>query len=124
MSGFMFDGIINQLHQVLDLRHTQHGLSTSNLANSETPGYRARSIDFESALKDVFDEGGSRAGGLRSVDAHIDEVEAPPWAADGNSVLPERETSRLQSNALLYGAVAKGLSRRLAILRYAADDGS
>ena len=124
MSGFMFDGIINQLHQVLDLRHTQHGLSTSNLANSETPGYRARSVDFESALKDVFDGRGGRSGGLRSVQSHIDEVEAPPWAADGNSVLPERETSRLQSNALLYGAVAKGLSRRLAILRYAADDGS
>lgn len=124
MSGILFDGIITQLHQVLDLRHTQHGLSASNLANSETPGYRARSIDFESALKDVFDDRGGRAGGLRSVESHIDELEAPPWAADGNSVLPERETSRLQSNALLYGAVAKGLSRRLAILRYAADDGS
>ena len=81
MSGFMFDGIINQLHQVLDLRHTQHGLSTSNLANSETPGYRARAIDFESALKDVFDESGQRQGGLRSIDSHIDEMEAPPWLA-------------------------------------------
>ncbi len=53
----------------------------------------------------------------------INEIEAPPWATDGNSVTPEREVVRLNENALMYQSVSKGLSKRMAMLRYAAADG-
>lgn len=123
MSGFLFDGIIHQMHGVLDVRQAQHALTSANLANAETPGYRAKSLDFEAALQDVFDAKDAKEAALRSPESHIEEIEPAPWAADGNSVMPERETARLQANALMYSAVSRGLSRRLAMLRYAADDG-
>jgi len=50
-------------------------------------------------------------------------VEAPLWSEDGNSVYSEREVARLNANALQYTAVSKGLSRKLALLRFAASDG-
>ena len=53
----------------------------------------------------------------------IREIDPPPWAMDGNSVNAEREAVRLTENSLMYDSVAKGLSRRLAMLRYAASDG-
>jgi flagellar basal body rod protein FlgB len=50
-------------------------------------------------------------------------MEPPAWSADGNSVQLERETVRLTENALMYEAVSTGLSKRLAMLRFAAADG-
>jgi len=51
------------------------------------------------------------------------EIEPTPWSPNGNSVLAERETARLQENALMYRAVSTGLGKRLALLKYAANDG-
>jgi flagellar basal body rod protein FlgB len=62
-------------------------------------------------------------GGGTISNPNVEEIEAPPWAEDGNSVVAEREMARLSANSLLYGAVVRGVSRRLAILRFAASDG-
>jgi len=122
------------LQRVLDLRSQQHGLTASNLANADTPGFLAKYIPFDEVLAEAV--GANEARGLeRTHEAHlaapgadpgeleIQEMEAPPWAVDGNSVIAERETTKLAENALLYGGVSKGLGRRLAMLRYAASDG-
>ena len=54
-------------------------------------------------------------------DPNIEEIEAPPWALDGNSVNLEREMVRLKSNALQYSAVTRGIGKRLSMLRYVVD---
>ena len=130
MSGFLADPIFSGLQQVLDLRQQQHTLTASNLANADTPGFKAQAIDFSDILSDVFRSAGNvrrtRAQHLGAPNAHnmeIQELEAPPWSVDGNSVVAERETARLQENSLMYSAVSTGLSRRLAMLKYAANDG-
>ena len=134
MSSFLFDRSLTGLQQVLDLRSQQHAMTATNLAHTDTPGFRAQHLDFETALTDAF-EGGSqgRLGLIRTHEVHLDpsagldaEVvtsEPTPWSQDGNSVLPERETARLQENALMYRAVSTGISKRLAMLKYAANDG-
>ena len=53
----------------------------------------------------------------------VRELEAVPWALDGNSVNPEREAVKLTENSLLYNALTTGMSKRLSMLRYAATDG-
>jgi flagellar basal-body rod protein FlgB len=53
----------------------------------------------------------------------IEEIEAAPWQADGNSVDPDKEVVRLTENAVMYDAVSTGLSQRIAMLRYAANNG-
>jgi flagellar basal-body rod protein FlgB len=134
MSAFLFDRLHEGLGRVLDLRMAQHGLTASNLANAETPQFRARYIPFDRVLASAVDR--NRDVELRRTDArHVSapsedavqpevvEIEPVPWAQDGNSVDPERETVRLTENALMFETVSRGLSKRLAMLRYAASDG-
>lgn len=134
MSSFLFDSLHNGLGNVLDLRLQQHSLTASNLANTSTPGFKARYIPFDRVLAQAVDRGEAvslrrthalhvGAPGENPSDPEIHEVEPPPWAQDGNSVNAEREAIRLTENSLMYDSVAKGLSKRLALLRYAASDG-
>ena len=43
------------LGRFLDLAVARHGLITSNLANIDTPGYRARDINFRQELERAGD---------------------------------------------------------------------
>jgi flagellar basal-body rod protein FlgB len=132
MSQLLFDGLHQGLQRVLDLRQAQHSLTASNLANADTPGYKAKVIPFDKVLSAAVDQGeGMRRtdarhlGGVGADAAHpdVEELDAPPWALDGNSVVAEREAARLAENAMLFSGVSQGLSRRLAMLSYAAGDG-
>lgn len=44
------DELLNFNHQALNLRAYRQQVLTSNIANGDTPGYKARDIDFKSAL--------------------------------------------------------------------------
>ncbi len=134
MSDFLFDALHQGLGNVLDLRLQQNGLTVSNLANADTPGYEARFIPFDEVLSAALEAGPQTqldrsrpehfgAPGVQGASPTVEKHEGAPWVRDGNSVLPEREMAALHSNQLMYTAVANGLSRRLAILRYAASDG-
>lgn len=118
----LFDNLTQGLTDVLTLRQRQHALTATNLANSETPGFKAKAIRFQASLDAVL---GSQTGRpLDASQADIEEIEPTPWAVDGNSVSPEREQARLKHNALMYRAVSRGLSSRMAMLKYAANDGA
>lgn len=132
MAPRLFDDLTHSLTTVLDLRARQQSLSASNIANADTPGYKARHLDFEAALSDAFDGGSlglqrTEAGhiaGVGGADApEVVEVEPAPWSEDGNSVYAEREIQTMNANTLMYRAVGKGLSKKLALLKFAASDG-
>ncbi len=125
----LFDGMYDGLEQVLDLRSRQHALTATNLANSDTPHFKAREINFDDLLTEVMgrsmDPGpdGLGGNGMSEEEVEVATLEAPPWARDGNSVNPEREMAKMTSNSMMYNGVSTGLSKRLAILRFAASDG-
>ncbi len=134
MSSVLFDSLYGGLTSVLNLRSQQHSLTATNLANADTPGFKARTMDFENLLGSAVDRGKSlqvqktdvnhlpgRAGDTSN--PRVEELEAPPWKEDGNSVYAEREMARLTENSLLFSAVSRGLSTRLKILRFAASNG-
>lgn len=123
MSQMLFDPMIGRLTQVLDLREQQHALTATNLANADTPGFKARVVDFENLLSDVM-SGRLDGNNLNTSGAiEVQELEPAPYAVDGNSVMPEREVARMKANSTMYSAVARGLSKHLALLKYAAGDG-
>jgi flagellar basal-body rod protein FlgB len=129
---FQIDPLIGGLQTVLDLRMAQHSLTASNLANADTPGYRAKVVDFRNVLSTAM--GGAEplqrtdprhvAGpGMDPNHLPVNEIDPEPWSVDGNSVLAERETARLRENAVMYDAVSRGVDRKLALLAYAMSDG-
>jgi flagellar basal-body rod protein FlgB len=128
------DPMIGKLQDVLDLRLQQHALTASNLANADTPGYKAKVVDFGHVLDQAMGEDSAltlartdprhlAAMGASAEQPPVLELEPAPWSVDGNSVLPEREVARMQSNALMYNALAQGLDHKLTLLRFVVSDG-
>ena len=132
MTAKIFDSAFSTVRQSLDLRLKQHGLATTNLANQDTPEFKAKRIDFRAAFERVLLEGASsnmKMSDPRHIDAmpngraQVETIEAPAWSEDGNSVNPEEEMAVMVSNNLVYNASVEALSRKLALLKYAASDG-
>ena len=58
------DGIVNVLQYAVDGVAQQQQATANNLANSETPGYTAQDVDFETSLQQAID---APNGGTASV---------------------------------------------------------
>ncbi|MCK6526994.1 flagellar basal body rod protein FlgB [Myxococcota bacterium] len=131
MSGRMVldDPATRALGRVLDLRAQQHATIVGNLAHADTPGFKARRLDFRDALAEVVSslekgpDGAPRPFGGFAAEARVDLQEAPPWSADGNSVNREQEAMLLNENNVMYGAAAELVRRRFASLEYAISGG-
>lgn len=120
----LFDGVMRGVERVLDLRQAQHALVASNLANADTPGFKARHIDFTQSLQQVMDaamQGQERLPGPEAFE--IVELRPTSWQRDGNTVVAEKETVTLAENTLFYNTLTTAASRKLSILRFAASDG-
>ena len=130
MSDSVLDPVSTAITKMLDLRSRQHELVTTNIANADTPGFKARHIDFDATLERMLrdapqptatHEGHLGAGGTR--EAVVELADPAGWSLDGNSVDPQREMAVLTENQLLYTAGIEILSRRMAVLRYAIGEG-
>ncbi len=107
----------------------RHQLLVSNLANARTPGYVPRELRFREALEAAGalsrTHAGHRAGAAGAAateaDVYQDAVITP--APDGNAVSMERQLAKLSANSLRFRATSELVSRRMALLRYAANNG-
>ena len=53
-----FDPTIGALNTSLNLRLLNQNVISSNIANADTPGYKAKTMEFEGALRDALGAGG------------------------------------------------------------------
>ena len=103
-----------QFHQhALNVRAFRQQLLASNIANADTPGYKARDIDFAAALRDATSGG---VAALRtSNDRHLGAAtqngpaavlyrSAQQPSVDGNTVDMDVERNRFAENAVHYDA--------------------
>ncbi len=88
------------IERYMNLLSARQKLVASNIANVDTPGYRAKDIDFHSELASQF-------GGL---EPSVVEVSGLKTKNDGNNVDMDRESRLLAENALRF-AVASNLAR-------------
>jgi flagellar basal-body rod protein FlgB len=121
---------VDTLESALTFHRERHNVLAGNVANLDTPGYRA--IDLERrnpsdpgappALA-VTHEGHLQASPTADVVTTFDDGGALP-SPDGNAMSLEREMSKIEANRARYATSAELVSRRIAILRYAAGDGT
>ena len=89
----------------LKLREQRMSMLASNIANAATPGYKARDIDFSSALQ--------MAGDGQPADAAI-RYRVPVQASlDGNTVELTTEQTAFAENALAYRSSLSFLQGRI-----------
>jgi len=113
--------------QVLALRAQRMNLLSSNIANANTPGYKARDIDFAATMRQVEVSQGRVE---RTHSAHIalsgsgeqpDALYRVPAevSPDGNSVDSAMEHQAFMENALRYQASIQLLDSRIKGIRNA-----
>lgn len=130
----VFDRTLEALSKSLDMRSEKQVIISSNIANSDTPGYQAQELDFEGELANALTLDGSpvarthaghfAAGGdIESLRGEIRNQINNVIREDGNTVDRDAEMSALAENQLLYTAAADMLKKKLAMLKYAIADG-
>lgn len=92
----MQQGLFGIHAAALELRSQRLGLIASNIANAATPGYKARDLDFASALK-AREAGVDPSGALRY------RVPVLP-SMDGNTVEMPTEQTAFAETAVAYQA--------------------
>jgi flagellar basal-body rod protein FlgB len=99
MSMEIATGLSNQIARYLDLATAEAKLTAVNMANVDTPGYRAVGMDFEAemrgAIKDV--EQGRTPRRVR-----VTEVDGLVARPDGNNVSVDREGLNLAEAQLKF----------------------
>ena len=118
-------GTVDRLAVGLDYHQARHAILTANLANVDTPQYRARDIertDFDDALKIAMNAtDASHIGGGLQTKVIVDET--TPADADGNAVSLDKETVKITANSMRYETISTLVQAQLAMMSYAATDG-
>lgn len=105
----------------LEVRSQRMGVIASNIANAATPGYKARDIDFGSALDAKLAQGRGALPAMGGVGGDGSEghilYRAPTLPSlDGNTVELNREQLAFAENALAYSATLSFLQGKVNVL--------
>lgn len=131
MSSDLFRGVEGQ-RRALDFHLSRHNVLASNLANAETPGFRPlellREVDKNGASVvplSVSNEGHFATDGAAPAEQYVSrEDQTAAAGANGNAVSLEHEMSKLAANDIRFEGAVKIVAQQLAMLRYAANDGT
>jgi len=96
--------------QALTLEAQRTELLASNLANADTPNYKARDIDFKAALAAAAAPGSANATSINSAVKY--RVPMAP-SLDGNTVDTQLEQAAFAENAVRYQATLTFLNASL-----------
>ena len=112
----------------LRVRALRNRVLSSNIANADTPNYKARDVDFRSALKRAQ---GSELSLVKTSELHQDAGNTGRLGADvkyripmqptldGNTVETDVEQAAFAENAVQYRASLTFLNGRIGSLKYA-----
>lgn len=107
--------------KLLDLSSLRQEAIASNIANSETPGYRRIDVapDFASQLKSQI-AAGQPVSSLDTLQPSLaEDTQARTVRPDGNSVDIEHELLAMNKNAVEYGFLTEVVSTNIKQLRMA-----
>lgn len=125
----MFENIFGIHEQALMVQGQRIGVLASNLANADTPGYKARDIDFSAVLSQT--QGATELPLSATDGAHIalseggeptaDLMYRNPYQAslDGNTVEMPMEQAAFSETNVRYQASLNFINLRIAELQYA-----
>ncbi|MGI5817267.1 MAG: flagellar basal body rod protein FlgB [Armatimonadota bacterium] len=124
----MTDGVADlttrALEKALDGAAAGHRVAANNLANIETPGYTARRVSFEGALRAAVraEQSGRETGAISRVRPSLTPTAAPA-GPDGNNVSIEEEMLALGEASVRYQALTRLIDRRLQMIGTVIGDG-
>ncbi len=118
--------------QALKLRAFRNQVLSANIANTDTPNFKARDIDFEAALRAAR---GDTTTLRTTSDRHVRSFSTSPFGSDvlyrvpmqssldGNTVETDVEQAAFAENALQYRTTLQFLDGSIRTLKYALKGG-
>jgi flagellar basal-body rod protein FlgB len=121
-----FDQALGIHPQALAMREKRSEVLAANLANADTPGYKARDLDFKSILKQnmplVQTMERTQAGHFTSqqlLESHVMYRNPNQVSLDGNTVEANVEQAKYAENAVQYQASLQFISNKFSGLMMA-----
>ena len=121
----LFGGTIELTAKALNLLSARQGVIQSNIANMDTPGYKAKDVNFSDVMKKAVTQQGEL---VRTNSKHISGATGEPGKAgiieQGNKPVDiDAEMLKLSENQLMYQVSTKIISKKFETLRYMIDEG-
>lgn len=118
--------------QSLQVRAQRAEIIASNIANADTPGYKAKGLDFKAALAQATSK--QQSGMTRTNEKHFDvrtelnngvayRIPDQPDTGDGNSVDVQMERNLYLENSMEYQASLQFLNGKIKGLKKAITGG-
>lgn len=128
----MTDKTLKALSTALNFREMRNELISSNVANANTPGFKAKKMDFEAALARALDVDGNMQmntlnerhhtvgnGGFDNLEPEIYDNPNGLVSENGNTVDVEAEMATLAENKLMYDALVQLINKKMGLMKYA-----
>ncbi len=96
------DARLDRLVRLMDVSVVEAHVHAANLANQNTPGYRAKAVDFTRSFHEALQRGDE--AGAMALEPQLIEPRNTPVGVDGNDVSPDREILATADNAMRYNA--------------------
>lgn len=129
----LFSGTISNLEQSLSYASTKNKVVAQNIANSDTPNYKAKDVSFSKMLEDAKT---SQISAYRTDSKHIGFESTSNSSAgvysysnlsyrqNGNGVDMDKEQASLAENTIYYNALVDRMNGKLNSLLTVAKGGS
>jgi len=130
----LFSSEFNVLGGALDVLTERHGVIASNIANVDTPGYKAKEINFKDAFKGALEKSGIAMKRSREDHMTAGSVQSSPSAFireqinnsmrnDGNNVNVDNEMTQLAQNTIMFDMAVQMIGKRFEALKYTISEG-
>jgi flagellar basal-body rod protein FlgB len=126
------DKTLQALTTAMNFREMRQELISSNVANANTPGFKAKKMDFEEALARALDVDGQMQmnvanerhhnvgnGGFNNLEPEIYDDPNGVISENGNTVDVESEMANMAENKLMYDTLVQLINKKMGIMKYA-----
>ena len=131
----VFNHTFQALENAIDISQKRQGVIASNISNLDTPGYKAREIDFQATLKTAMASDNEmpatsmarthsgHLGGEKDSGVDVEIHEAPSDFDGLNWVGVDSEMKKLMENKLVYQTAVEAMMRKISIIKETIREG-
>jgi flagellar basal-body rod protein FlgB len=125
------DRTLQALAAGMKFREMRQEIISSNVANAETPGYKAKRLEFEKALARALDVDGQQGmkmedgrhfnvggGGFENLQPEVIEDPNGVVSESGNTVNREAEMAKMAENKIMYDTLVQLMNKKLGLKKY------
>jgi flagellar basal-body rod protein FlgB len=117
------DKTLQALAAATKFREMRQELISSNIANKDVPGYKAKRLGFEEALARALDVDGNMS--MKVEDRkHFDVGSGgfnnlqPETYDDPNGIVAQEEMALMADNKIMYDALVQLMNKKLGLMKY------